>query len=269
VTRVDQNLIVRNPADRAKPPSAKEARPPEIYPWSAEELATFLRWADQQGCLDAVDWRALAFTGMRRGEALALRWRDLDVEASRVSVRRSVGLIRTKGEGAQLVEGPTKSGRERVIDLDPQTLAASRGWRVARAGLDLRLARDDALIFSALDGGHQHPERLSRRFKEGLARCGRQFGDAAPPMIRLHDLRHTHTRDSDAQGWGAGQGGFREARAFRSDDHDDDLSARDARNAGLGSRQVRGTRGRSVMSQKRSEERRVGKECRSRWSPYH
>ena len=24
-----------------------------------------------------------------------------------------------------------------------------------------------------------------------------------------------------------------------------------------------------IMSQARSEERRVGKECRSRWSPYH
>ena len=25
----------------------------------------------------------------------------------------------------------------------------------------------------------------------------------------------------------------------------------------------------SIVHQKRSEERRVGKECRSRWSPYH
>jgi hypothetical protein len=70
---------------------------------------------------------------------LALRWRDLDVDGANISVRRSVGLIRTKGVGgAETVEGSTKSGKKRVVDLDPQTVAALRGWRLARAGLDLR-----------------------------------------------------------------------------------------------------------------------------------
>jgi hypothetical protein len=40
--------------------------------------------------------------------------------------------------GAEIVEGSTKSGKKRVVDLDPQTVAALRGWRLARAGLDLR-----------------------------------------------------------------------------------------------------------------------------------
>jgi integrase len=124
--------------------------------------------------------------------AEAKRWRDLDVDGANLSVRRSVGLIRTKGEGAEIVEGSTKSGQERVVDLDPQTIAALRSWRLARAGLDLRLARDDALVFGDLEGRHQHPERFTRRFREQLARCRRQIGEDAPPAIRLHDLRHTH-----------------------------------------------------------------------------
>jgi integrase len=107
-----------------------------------------------------VAWRLLATTGMRRGEALALRWRDLDVDAGRLSVRRSVGVVKTKGQGEQLLEGPTKSTRPRVVDLDPQTVAALRSWRVARAGLDLRLAREDALIFGDLEGRHLHPDRV-------------------------------------------------------------------------------------------------------------
>src|SRR5262245_23959168 len=45
-------------------------------------------------------WRLLAYTGMRRGEALALRWRDVSLDAGTVSVRRSAGVIRVKGEGA-------------------------------------------------------------------------------------------------------------------------------------------------------------------------
>jgi integrase len=154
---VAQGLLATNPADKAKPPAAREAKAPEIHPWTAAELSAFLAWADQQPLPDATAWRLLAYAGMRRGEALALRWRDLDADTARLSVRRSVGLVRTKGEGYQLVEGGTKSGRERVVDLDPQTIAALRSWRVARAGLDLRLARDDALIFGDLEGRHQHP----------------------------------------------------------------------------------------------------------------
>jgi integrase len=189
---VAQGLIATNPADKAKPPAAREAKSPEIHPWTAAELSAFLAWADQRQSADATAWRVLAFTGARRGEVLALRWRDLDLDGARLSIRRSVGLVRAKGEGYQLVEGTTKSGRERVIDLDPQTIAALRGWRLARAGLDLRLAQDDALIFGDIEGKHQHPERFSRRFSEQLARRRRDLGAGAPPAIRLHDLRHTH-----------------------------------------------------------------------------
>jgi integrase len=189
---VVQGLLTTNPADKANPPSAKEARPPEMLCWTAEQLSTFLLWADDDGRADATAWRVLAYTGMRKGEALALRWRDLDTDTARLSVRRSIGVVKNKGEGEQLIEGPTKSCRPRVVDLDPQTVAALRSWRVARAGLDLRLARDDALIFGDLEGHHQHPDRFYRRFQGTLARCRRQLGEDALPRITVHDLRHTH-----------------------------------------------------------------------------
>jgi integrase len=62
-----------------------------------------------RGCADATAWRLLAYAGCRRGEALAFRWRDPDVAKARLSVRRSVGLVRTRGQGAELVEGATKA----------------------------------------------------------------------------------------------------------------------------------------------------------------
>jgi integrase len=189
---VDQNVISRNPADRATPPSARDAKAPEMQCWTAPQLASFLRWADDHNRADATAWRVLALTGMRRGEALALRWRDLDVDGARLSVRRSVGLVRTKGEGAKFVEGTTKSGKERVVDLDPRTVGALRSWRLARAGLDLRLARDDSLIFGDLEGHYLHPEFFTRRFTRSLAIARRELGEDALPAIRLHDLRHTH-----------------------------------------------------------------------------
>jgi integrase len=189
---VRDGLILANPADRAKPPAAREAKAPEMKTWTGPQLGDFLAWADAEGLPDAAAWRLLAFSGARRGEVLALRWRDLDIEAGRVSIRRSVGVVHNKGESPQILEGPTKTGRERVVDLDPRTIAALRSWRLARAGLDLRLARDDALIFGNLEGEHPHPGRFTHRFGVHVARHRRQLGDDAPPPIRLHDLRHSH-----------------------------------------------------------------------------
>ena len=109
--------------------------------------------------------------GTRRGEALALRWRDVDLDAGRVQVRRSVGVVKDKGAGQQLVEGPTKTGQSRVVDLDAGTVAALRAYRAARGLLALDLVRDSALVLSNLDGTHRHPERFSRRVAGQVAQA--------------------------------------------------------------------------------------------------
>ena len=129
---------------------------------------------------------------MRGGEALALRWRDVDLDAGRVAVRRSVGVVKTKGAGEQLVEGPTKTGRSRVVDLDARTVAALRAYRAVRGGLTLDLVRDSALVLGDLDGTYRHPERFSRRFAVQVAQARKALGEDQLPKIRLHDLRHTH-----------------------------------------------------------------------------
>lgn len=190
---VAAGMLARNPADpeRAKPPTAKEARAPEMHPWDAAQLGAFLDWSRENSQLHAA-WHVLAMTGMRRGELLALRWRDLDLGAATVSVRRSAGVVRVKGEGARIVEGPTKTAKPRVIDLDAATVALLRAHRRERGALALQLARDSALVFGDHEGRHRHPERFSRTFGETLARCTKVLGEAAPPRIRLHDLRHTH-----------------------------------------------------------------------------
>lgn len=189
----EAGMIDRNPAapKQAKPPSAKDAEPPEMHPWTAAQLATFLAWARENSGLQAA-WHVLAMTGMRRGELLSLRWRDVDLDAATVRIRRSVGIVRVKGEGAEVREGPTKTAKPRVVDLDDSTIAVLRAWRVERASVALQLGRDGALIFGDHEGRHRHPERFSRLWRQTITRCGRELGDDAPPVIRLHDLRHTH-----------------------------------------------------------------------------
>ena len=187
-------LLAKNPADKANPPTAKEAKPPEMHPWTAGQLRAFLDWSAEHSHLHAA-WWLLAMTGMRRGELLALRWRDVDLDAGTISVRRSVGVVRVKGQGATIKEGATKTNKPRVVDIDDATVTLLRAYKRERAGLGLQFARDDALIFGDTEGRHRHPERFSRAFKDQLARCARDLGKQGrevPPDIRLHDLRHTH-----------------------------------------------------------------------------
>jgi integrase len=188
---VEAGLLSRNPAAKAHPPTVKQARAPEMHPWTAGQLAAFLGWSREHSDLHAA-WRVLAMTGMRRGELLALRWRDVDLDAATVRVRRSVGVVKTLGEPEQISEGPTKTARPRVIDLDPGTAAVLRAWKRERGGLALQLARDGAVVFGNLEGRFRHPETFSKMFVKTVARCRRDLGEDAVPAIRLHDLRHTH-----------------------------------------------------------------------------
>lgn len=189
---VRDGLLLNNPADKADPPTAKEAESPEMHPWTAGELRAFLdqRKRVEDELLPA--WSLLASTGMRRGEALALRWGDVDWTASRLSIRRAVTLIKNKGEKQYLIIGKTKGGKPRVVDLDAQTLAMLKAHKVSQGSIALSLARDDAYVLGNLQGTIRHPERFSRRFRSALKQARDELGKDSLPEIRLHDLRHTH-----------------------------------------------------------------------------
>ena len=191
---VDQGLLATNPADRAKPPTSAAARSPEMHVWDADQLSRFLDWAREVEHDDAISWHVLAFTGMRRGELLALRWHDVDPERQRLSIRRSVGVVRVPGAGKTLLEGSTKGKRARVVDLDLGTTDILRRWRSERGTTQLAFARDDALVFGRLEDPwrHQHPERFSARFIAAQKRFNNAVAANAVRPIHLHDLRHTH-----------------------------------------------------------------------------
>jgi integrase len=126
----------------------------------------------------------LALTGMRRGEVLGLKWEDIDFEAGRLSVRRS--LIPLGGE--VIVSEPKTARGRRSIALDAETvevlktqaasqLAEQREWGEA--------CTDSGYICTKEDGTPYHPEVVSRYFRQAVK-------EAKLPTIRPHDLRHTH-----------------------------------------------------------------------------
>lgn len=125
----------------------------------------------------------LALTGLRRGEAVGLRWEDIDLENQRLTVRQQI--VRQQG---RLVAGPpkTKSGEDRRVDLDTGTVGVLIAHRLRadwqRALLGLAVLEAD-LVFTWPDGSGYSPDYVSRQFKLIAQRAG-------VPVKRLHDLRH-------------------------------------------------------------------------------
>ncbi|SFU03336.1 Phage integrase family protein [Geodermatophilus amargosae] len=76
--------------------------------------------------------------------------------------------------------------------VDTGIVAALWTSRAARAEVTVELVRDSALVLGGIDGRHQRPERSSRRFTTRVTRAGKALGKHLSPVIRLHDLRHTH-----------------------------------------------------------------------------
>jgi integrase len=170
--------LARNPAEAADPPKA--ASRPESATWTADELRTFLERTRTSRF--AAAYHLIATTGMRRGEALGLRWRDLDLDNGKASIRQTVIAIRH----AVMIGTPKTAKGRRTVTLDSGTVAALREHRKRQAAERLLMGAgwtDLDLVFCHPDGTMVHPERFSRGFLETVARIGL-------PRIRLHDLRH-------------------------------------------------------------------------------
>ena len=56
--------------------------------WTAEQLKAFLEATADDRLFPL--WHLIALTGMCRGEAIGLRWSDVDLEKGRLSVRRAL-----------------------------------------------------------------------------------------------------------------------------------------------------------------------------------
>jgi integrase len=122
-------------------------------------------------------------TGMRRGEMLALRWQDIDLQAAVLRVERS--LEQTTEFGLVFKAPKTEHGR-RTITLPASTVAELRSHWIRQQELWLAagLGRvNDALVFGEPDGSPRSPNALTK-----------EWAKAMPAEIdaTLHSLRHTH-----------------------------------------------------------------------------
>lgn len=175
---VRQNLIPRNVCDVVASPTPTRAT---ISPLDAAQIRQLLDAAS--GDRFAALYHVALTTGMRLGELLGLRWRDVDLERGSLAVRQQIN--RMVGQGS--VASAPKGKRGRGIPLPASTVEALRGHKRRQAEDRLRAGsawRDHDLVFASLVGTPLAAQSVYRRFKPLLVRAG-------VPDIRFHDLRHS------------------------------------------------------------------------------
>ncbi|MBA2551698.1 MAG: site-specific integrase, partial [Nocardioidaceae bacterium] len=187
---VDDGLILINPAKKKRtvnPPRSSQVRAqkPEIITWSGPQLHTFLAWTRDELEDELFPlWRTIAYTGMRRSEALALRWSDINFATGRISLRRAVDVT------APHTTKVTKTGSARVIDIDAETLRVLKAHKADRGAISLELARADAYVFGDDRGAIRVPDAITSRWTRRLDWACAKFEGL--PRVTLKGLRHTH-----------------------------------------------------------------------------
>lgn len=171
-----------NTVARAQAPSGAR---PEIRSPDAAVLAKALDAIQRERADYGALFRVLAVVGLRRGEALGLRWSDIDFDDETIAVRRSVGA----GERGRpvLTDGKTAASRA-TVPVDSETLGLLRSLRVRHiesllgAGVpvptDSYVWRSDPLGTKPMAPGAVSQWWRRNRVRLGLA------------GVRVHDLRH-------------------------------------------------------------------------------
>lgn len=180
-------MVSKNVCDLVTPPRIVSR---EVTPLSVEQARQLMN--QMHGHRLKVLFTTAVVTGMRRGELLALRWSEVDVERKRLMVLRSVDFV----AGYGYVEGkPKTAAGKRMIDLPGFLVDLLKQHRAQQEELKANAEHweNRDLVFPNLSGGYLHPNHMGEAFRNLLR-------DAGLPPLHFHDLRHSAATILLAQG---------------------------------------------------------------------
>ena len=180
---VRDGLIARNPAAVVKRPGVERRE------------AKHLNDADLTAVLGAAEESRyhlvlvlIAATGLRKGEALALHWEHVDVDAGVLHVAATIMRI----NGRLVISEPKTDRSRRVVPLAPAVVAMLRRHRITQKEDRMRAGdqwTDSGLVFTTELGGPVDPRNLLRVMESAAKTAG-------VDGVGVHTLRH-----SAAVGW--------------------------------------------------------------------
>lgn len=183
---ITMELIKKNPMKKVIPPKVERDNGKFTNFYSKNELNTFLKDAKEYNFRYFMFFRLLAYSGMRKGECLALKWSDIDFKNQTIDINKS---LKTGINNRLYVKDPKTENSFRTLDMDKLTMNYLKEWRLKQQKqmfkLGMNFLSDDSLIFANSKGSYtvlSKPQRWNKAIcdKYGLRR------------IKVHGFRHTH-----------------------------------------------------------------------------
>lgn len=179
------DIIPANPLDKVIKPKSKPISKRDNY-LSKDELKALLEITrDASLTYFGPLVHLLSYTGLREGEALALKWSDIDFENKQLSVTKTA----TRNHWKQIIQTPKTKNSIRTISIDDATLSVLKKWRKDQIKIYFRNGKhfegDDNFVFTNENADWVDAQNFTRYFKKTLKRHGMK-------VITPHGLRHTH-----------------------------------------------------------------------------
>lgn len=154
--------------------------------YTREQLIKFLSCLEQESNFKAYAlFRLLAFSGMRKGEALALSWNDLNYTTNELRINKAL----SRGKDNKLYIKSTKTGVARTIKMDDKTMAVLKEWKKKQKQdylvLGFNTMQPKQLVFSNEINEYLHPTKT----RKWILHVQNKYGLGT---ITTHGLRHTH-----------------------------------------------------------------------------
>jgi len=183
---IERELIIRNPTNKVKLPKVIK---PTIKPLTKDDISKVLKSADGTPMYIAI--LLDISTGLRRGELLALRWQDIDLETGIANIYRQ--LIPIAG-GVEILDNLKTEKSTRQIGIPDKVVMQLKVWKAQQEAHRLSFDTTDTkyfdkdidndLIVRQTNGKHYHPRNFAKNFNSILKAAGLE-------VRKIHDMRHT------------------------------------------------------------------------------
>jgi len=176
---VKWQLIMRNVANAVEPPKAKKYKAKYLTDKQTEDLIEGTKNTDIY-----IPILLAIYTGARRGEILGLNWNNVDLEKRIIKIENN--LCATKN--GLIIKQPKTNSGNRTIAISDSLVKILKRHKIKQIKNKMKLGeyyKDNNMVCCYEDGRLFNPKRFSAKFHELLE-------DNNLPLIRFHDLRHSH-----------------------------------------------------------------------------
>lgn len=177
------------------PKNKKEFAEKKLLFWDKKQLDTFFKCLyDMDDDKKFVFFRLLAFSGMRRGECLALTWEDINFKENTIDINKTI----SQGINRYQVINPPKTKKSmRKIIMDQKTMDYLYKWKMEQRKQMLNYGfntlNKKQMLFTTRNNTMLPLSAPSKWLKLVIAKYDL-------PSIKIHGFRHSHASALFASG---------------------------------------------------------------------